>query len=53
MNIYQKMSAITQEISDILGKNRRSCYAAWRRWNDKQDSMRGFFNELDNSGRGD
>lgn len=41
------------EISDILGKNRRSCYAAWRRWNDKQDSMRGFFNELDNSGRGD
>ena len=41
------------EISDILGKNRRSCYAAWRRWNDKQDSMRWFFNELDNSGKHD
>lgn len=37
------------EISDILGRNKKSCYSAWRRWNDKQNSLRGFFNELADS----
>ena len=27
------------EISDVLGKSKKSCYAAWRRWNDKQNCM--------------
>lgn len=41
------------EISDILGKSKNSCYKAWGRWNDKQDSFRGLFDKLDNSGKHD
>lgn len=49
----KKSGKTIAEISDILGKSKKSCYAAWRLWNDKQDSFRGLFDKLDNSGKHD
>ena len=45
----KKSGKTIAEISDILGKSKNSCDKAWRRWNGKQNSMRGLFVELDNS----
>lgn len=45
----KKSGKTIAEISDILGKSKNSCYKVWRRWNAKQNSMRGLFGELDNS----
>lgn len=45
----KKSGKTIAEISDILGKDKNSCYKVWGRWNGKQNSMRGLFVELDNS----
>jgi DNA-binding CsgD family transcriptional regulator len=49
----KKSGKTIAEISDILGKSKNSCYKVWGRWNDKQDSFRGIFDKLDNSGKCD
>ncbi len=45
----KKSGKTIAEISDILGKDKNSCYKVWGRWNGKQNSMRELFGELDNS----
>lgn len=45
----KKSGKTIAEISDILGKSKNSCYSEWRFWNDKQASLRGLFDKLDNS----
>ena len=37
------------EIGDVFGKKATACQGAWRRWNDKQDSMRRVFRRMDDS----
>lgn len=49
----KKSGKTIAEISDILGKDKNSCYKVWGRWNGKQNSMRGLFDKLDNSGKHD
>lgn len=38
------------EIGDVFGKKATACQGAWRRWNDKQDSMRRIFRRMDDGG---
>lgn len=47
----KKSGKTIAEISDILGKSKKSCYSEWRLWNDKQASLRGVFRGMDD-GRG-